>query len=141
MKQLTTIFLISFFALNTYAGIFDWIRPGDGGRPPRYPGGGHSQVTCSATDNGWEEHWGGHGSCRECLKKHGDCVETCSIKNTTCTAEGVDYRGYKMTVQGRSEYRFDAEREAMDRCQYRYENCRITNCSENSEQVSRRSCR
>lgn len=142
MKSVTTVLLITLFSLNTFAaGIMDWIRPGP--RPGPYdPGrGGRPQVTCTARDDGWEEHWGAHRDCRECLAKHGNCIETCETKYFTCQAEGVDYRGYKMTMEARGESRYMTEREAKDRCQYRYDNCRIVSCNENSETVSRRSCR
>ncbi|WII73582.1 hypothetical protein QJS83_06815 [Bdellovibrio sp. 22V] len=140
MKSLATTLLITLFAVNTYAAsIFDWVRPDP--RPGDGRGGRGPAVTCSATDDGWEEHWGGHRDCRECLKKHGDCIETCSAKFYTCQAEGIDYRGYRTTIEGRGDYRYSAEREAIDRCQYRYDNCRIVSCSETNETVSRRSCR
>lgn len=140
MKSLTTFALITLFSLNTFAaGFFDWVRPG---RPSPYdPGRGRPQVTCTASDNGWEEHWGSHRSCGECLAKHGDCIETCSIDYNVCQAEGVDYRGYKMTMEGRGDSRYRAEDEAMSLCQRRYDNCRIVSCKTSSETVSRRSCR
>lgn len=141
MKRLAGFILVSLFALNTFASLGDWIRPG---RPGPYdPNPGRPNLTCSVQDNGWEEHWGGHRSCQECLGKHGSCVETCSTSYFTCKAEGVDYRGYKMTLEGRGQSRYESERQVMDLCQrnYRYNNCRIVSCNENSETVSRRSCR
>ncbi|MBV2167903.1 MAG: hypothetical protein KUL82_04265 [Bdellovibrio sp.] len=142
MKHLASIIVITFFALNSFAGgLGDWIRPD---RPAPYPGGGgRPNVTCSYSDDGWEEHWRGHNSCQECLSKHGNCNETCNATFTVCQAEGTDYRGYKMTLEGRGNYRYEAERQAMDLCQrsYRYGNCRITNCNDRSERVSQRRCR
>lgn len=140
MKSLTTILFMLLFTFTAHAGILDWIRPDP--RPAPYdPGRSRANVTCSATDNGWEEHWGGHRDCSSCLAKHGNCTERCEATYYTCKAEGTDYRGYAMTMEARGDSRFYTEREAMDRCQYRYQNCRITNCSESSETVSRRSCR
>ncbi|QDK36688.1 hypothetical protein [Bdellovibrio sp. NC01] len=142
MKHIASILLIALFSVNTFAGgLGDWIKPG---RPNPYePNPGRPNITCSARDNGWEEHWGGHRDCRECVAKHGNCTETCSASYFTCQAEGVDYRGYKMTLEGRAPSRYETERQVMDLCQrqYRYQNCRIISCNENSETVSRRSCR
>ncbi|MBO9665971.1 MAG: hypothetical protein J7501_04095 [Bdellovibrio sp.] len=145
MKSLTTALIISFFALNTFAASFaetmGWGNPGRGGGH----GGGWDRpnVTCSATDKGWEEHWGGHSDCNSCLKKHGSCIETCSADYYVTTAEGLDYRGYKMTVESRGNSRYQTEREAIERCSYfyRYNNCRVLKTESRSETVSRRSCR
>ncbi|KYG69479.1 hypothetical protein AZI87_09880 [Bdellovibrio bacteriovorus] len=141
MKALTTVLMITLFTANAFAaGIFGWIKPDRPGRPGPYEPH-RPNITCSATDDGWEEHWGGHGSCRECLAKHGNCVETCKSSFYSCTAEGTDYRGYRMTMQGRGPDRYSSERDAIYQCQYRYNNCRIVSCSETSETVSRRDCR
>ncbi|AHZ86730.1 hypothetical protein [Bdellovibrio bacteriovorus] len=139
MKPLMTFAMICLFSMNVFAAsVFDWVKPD---RPGDRPGYGRPQVSCSASDDGWEEHWSGHRDCRECLKKHGNCIETCSAKYYACTAEGVDYRGYRMTIESRGNTQYAAEREAIDRCHYRYSNCRITSCNEKNETVSRRSCR
>lgn len=112
---------------------------GDFSRPPR-PGTG-GQVTCSARDRGWEEH-GGHGSCHECLRKHDRCIETCGVQYYVCRAEGTDRRGNRATFEGRAQYRFTAEDQAIYSCQNnRYVNCRVTSCSTSTETVSSRSCR
>lgn len=143
MKLLATILLLIMVSFNSLAGISDWIRPGRPGRPGPYDPGRNDrpQISCSARDNGWEEHWGGHSSCRECLAKHGNCIETCQERFYTCEAEGTDYRGYRVTIEARGGSRYSTEREAVNRCQYRYDNCRIKQCRETNETVSRRSCR
>jgi hypothetical protein len=113
-------------------------------RPPRRPPppswGGH--ITCTASDRGWEEHWGGHHSCGECLSKHGECVETCTAETQVCQAKGLDWNGQLVTVTGESSDRWDAERRAWDSCQYRgLRDCRVESCESRDEQISRRSCR
>ncbi|PJA12676.1 MAG: hypothetical protein COX65_08255 [Elusimicrobia bacterium CG_4_10_14_0_2_um_filter_56_8] len=61
-----------------------------------YPGqyGQYTRMTCRATDNGWEEHWGGHGfgpderdTCRACLSAHGSCRYNCTVPYFRCTAK------------------------------------------------------
>lgn len=117
-------------------------RPGYG-RPGYGSGGGYStpQVTCSASDTGWEEHWSGHSTCSDCLRKHGKCRETCRTTVYSCEAQGIDYRGYAMNVFGRDYSRWDAERQALRSCQRYYRNCRVVQCTTSSETVSTRSCR
>ncbi|MBS1972057.1 MAG: hypothetical protein JSU04_17235 [Bdellovibrionales bacterium] len=146
MKNILMILVLSLsavFAHAQYDGGF--IRPGRPGAPGRYPDpgrGGYGNVQCTATDKGWEEHWGGHGSCGECLRKHGDCIETCSRSYYVCQAQGIDRNGRTYVSEGRADSRYQAEDEAMRACYYyRYQNCRVTNCNQNSETVSRRSCR
>lgn len=116
-----------------------WYPPGNGGGW----GGGGNRVTCSASDRGWEEHFGGHSDCNSCLRKHGQCVETCSTQSYRSIAEGLDYRGYRMTVEARGDSQYQTEREAFERCarMYRYSNCHIVSTSPETEIVSRRSCR
>lgn len=115
----------------------DHRRPGP--HRPRPPRGGH--ITCTASDNGWEEHWGGHGSCHECLSKHGDCTETCSANYFQCTAVGINHRGEEERMMGRDQDQYYAEDMALDRC-YRYlRHCRVENCVRDQETISRRSCR
>ncbi|HEY8271253.1 MAG TPA: hypothetical protein VIG33_10230 [Pseudobdellovibrionaceae bacterium] len=159
MKQIMLIAVLCLSGILAHAqdgGRWGWGRPGPGrggpgypGRPgPGYPGPGRGgggwggNVQCSATDSGWEEHWGGHGSCGECLQIHGNCTETCSRSYNVCQAEGIDQSGRRFTTEGRGEIRYQAEDDAMRACYYyRYQNCRIVSCNQNNETVSRRSCR
>lgn len=100
-----------------------------------------SQVSCIATDNGWEEHWGGHGSCQECKAKHGRCTETCSRENYSCKAEGVNYQGFTESFEAYGSDEYDTRNEALDRCYLRgATNCHYVGCSSESEVVSRRTC-
>src|SRR5207253_828198 len=100
-------------------------------------GWGRGNVQCTSTDTGWEEHWGGHASCEECLRKHGSCVETCSSTYYVCQTQGTDQSGRTFTNEGRGDTRYEAEDEAMRACYYyRYQGCRVTNCNQNSETVS-----
>lgn len=118
-------------------------RPGPGRPGPGYPDRG--RLECSATDKGWEEHWGGHYDCRECLEKHDGCIETCQEVRTvySCQFEGQDGRGTRESFAATSDDRRQAEYEAEDRC-YRagYRNCRYQGCntSEDRDVVSRRDC-
>lgn len=112
--------------------------PGHGGQP-YYPGYG---VTCRAGDRGFEEHWGGHASCGECLQKHGECIETCSTTNTECRVEGRDRNGVVLTFVGRGRDRWAAESDGIRACQYNYAtNCYVVSCNDRQEILSRRSCR
>jgi hypothetical protein len=121
-------------------------RPGWGnpGRPGPGPGPGFGfggNVTCSATDNGWEEHWGGHGSCQECKARHGSCTERCSTTSYACKAQGTNYRGQTETFESYGSDEYFARNEALDRC-YRMgaRNCSSTGCSTSQQVVSTRSC-
>lgn len=108
--------------------------PGPGSRPP--------QLTCRAYDNGWEEHWGGHGDCRSCLAAHGDCTERCSREEYQCEAEGLR-NGRTETYRGRGNDRWSAEEQALRECRFygRAERCTIKTCRSSSQEVSRRACR
>ena len=99
-----------------------------------------ADITCKASDRGWEEHWRGHSSCDECLQKHGECVETCSLGYTTCEATGRDYAGVSITLKAAGSDRYEAERAALNFCQKSFNNCTISSCSSSSETVSRRDC-
>ena len=96
--------------------------------------------SCSAYDAGWEEHWGGHGSCSSCLSKHGRCIEKCTEEVYTCTVEGTDRFGHTQTYSASHESRWRAEDRAMDRCQWNSNSCYVKSCDSQSEVVSRRSC-
>lgn len=118
--------------------IGDWIggnrpgrpdRPGRPGRPGDGYGGGYN---CRAEDEGWEEHRGGHYDCRECLARHGRCVEDCQITEFRCIAQG-DRWGRPIQVE---EYAYD-QREAEDHALWSCHNkgaryCRIVTCDSNS---------
>lgn len=118
-------------------------------RPPRYPGRPdrprpprYGNITCTATDNGWEEHWGGHSSCRSCLKKHGDCTERCTQTYYVCTASGDDGHGRNYSADGYGDSRWEAQEEAQRNCRYDgLYGCSITRCDSEDQLVSRRSCR
>lgn len=119
---------LSYEAQADFAGRFDGFR----GRG----------VTCRAYDNGWEEHWGGHSSCEACMQDHhGSCTEICSATQYECVAVGVDRRGGTRQIPVRAPDRWSAEREALNRCSYRLDNCRIESCDQRNEEVSRSSCR
>lgn len=81
----------AFAALETDRGAASFgVR---GNRGHSWPGGGHGGgyppgTTCSYHDTGWEEHWGGHNSCGECLATHNDCNWSCSTDRYVCTAKG-----------------------------------------------------
>lgn len=97
-------------------------------------------VVCSAADKGWEEHWGGHRTCAECLQKHGTCIETCSLEYTTCEAVGTDSLGNSFTVRGSGSDRWEAERNAVRHCERNFRSCRSSSCNSKSETVSRTRC-
>jgi hypothetical protein len=100
-------------------------------------------LSCRASDTGWEEHWGGHRDCDECLEHHGSCVEVCTATTYACDAQGIDRDGNAQIVRGRSEgSRRDAMNEALDECEFRgLRQCETQNCNSSRETVSRRTCR
>ncbi|MGE0762105.1 MAG: hypothetical protein AB7N80_02385 [Bdellovibrionales bacterium] len=103
-------------------------RPGRPGRPDR-PGRG--QIFCTASDNGWEEHSRGHLSCRECLREHGSCTETCEerIDMMQCQYDGRARDGRFATFTGRGEDRREAEMDAENQCwRAGYRDCRYVRC-------------
>lgn len=116
-----------------------WGRPGPGG--PGGPGWSQPRVTCTATDNGWEEHWGGHSSCHECKAQHGNCTETCSQESFACRAEGINGLGNSESFEAYGSDEYFTRNEALDRC-YRMggRNCRSVGCTTSSQVVSRRGC-
>lgn len=138
-------------------------RPGDGGFDPRRGGfgrdhgrggmdrggmdrggmdrGGYGNLSCRATDNGWEEHWGGHSDCRSCVAVHGNCTERCSREEYVCEAQGQRF-GRQETYRATDSSRFQAEDRALRDCRMsRAERCTIKSCNTRSEVVSTRSCR
>lgn len=80
---------------------------GHGGEFRPGPGGG---MRCSAQDTAWEEHFGGHRDCRECLRRHGRCIETCDFTEYSCVARGYRW-GRVIEVE---EYGYD-ERDTEDK--------------------------
>lgn len=102
------------------------------------------QVTCKASDAGWEEHWGGHDSCGECLSRHGKCEETCSQQFYSCVVEGKTGRGHverTIEFQATGSTRWDAEDRARDRCWRSHATgCRLVTCDSESEVISRKGC-
>lgn len=100
----------------------------------------YAELICRAVDNGWEEHSSGHGSCDECLQRHGSCVETCSIRFTTCQVTGRDIRGRTITLKASGDSRYDAESEALDNCRRYLNQCSVSSCSSDSETLSRKTC-
>jgi hypothetical protein len=148
-KMILTIALaFSIFTPAAHANFWDIIgalagssHPSQQGpsRPGPYP---PYNVSCTYTDTGWEEHWGGHNSCGECLSKHGNCYETCSTQTEVCEAKGTDRNGTLVTVSGESPDRYDSERRAYDSCYYHgLQDCRVDICTTREDQVSRRLCR
>jgi hypothetical protein len=107
-----------------------------------YPPPGYGQVRCTYTDDGWEEHSGGHRSCGQCLAQHGDCNETCYADTHTCRAIGTDRWGQQRMVQADGQDRWMAESRAMEYCRYQgLYYCRIERCDYRQQVVSERSCR
>lgn len=161
--------LLLFSTIGAQAGIIDDILNGavksqierGGSRPPRYPGPGRplepgrpyepgrpgypgqpgQQVTCVAVDRGYEEHGGGHYGCGECLRLHGECIETCSMRSTECQSQGVDRYGRAVSFLGRGDSQWRAEDEAMRACYYYAAQCQIVRCQDRNETVSRQNCR
>lgn len=109
--------------------------------PAPYPGPGRGgDLVCSARDAGWEEH-GSHNSCRECLREHGRCVETCAVVEDRCEAQGVDRRGNLVSFIGTGRGRYDAQDQAMRNCSYNASRCQIVRCDTAESNVTRRDCR
>jgi hypothetical protein len=103
-------------------------------------------VTCTASDSGWEEHFGGHRDCDLCLSRHGNCTETCSVQQYNCRVEGrvFDYwtNGTRIEVfYGRGNSRWEAEEQAMSDCRWARAECMAPTCTLDTQVVSRRSCR
>lgn len=120
----------------------DYRRPAP--RPmPRDDYYSRGRVTCSASDKGWEEHFGGHGSCGSCLQKHSSCVEKCQEIREVCEVEGRDYNGRLSVFVGRGADRWAAEAEARRQCEWNrnMRSCMVTTCRQEAQTISTRSCR
>lgn len=101
------------------------------------------RVSCSASDNGWEEHWSGHSSCGSCLQSHGSCIEQCHEVRQVCEVQGTDYAGRMITFTARGADRWTAEEEARRQCEWSRDmrSCIVITCREESQLISSRSCR
>lgn len=114
--------------------------------PPPYPHPYPPAVTCQADDAGYEEHYGGHRNCRECLQVHGECVETCSriTETYTCNYQGIYPDGRTQMFTGFGQTQYQAEQDAVYQCRrYGLYDCRYAGCDVRRDQdvISRRSCR
>ncbi len=109
--------------------------------PTKRPG---PNLVCNAHDDGWEEHGGGHGSCGECLSKHGGCYQKCSEVSYSCTAKGTSPSGESVSIQAIGHDRYQTADEALRRCQSSgATNCRsstYSDCNEVLNEVSRTRC-
>ena len=157
MKKTIAILILSLFATQAQASFWDVVgavagaiaesnnssnSSGSGYSDSRHGSRQGSRISCSYTDDGHEEHSRGHRDCNDCMSKHGKCKETCSASYAVCKVEGRDYRGYAMTVEGKGDSQYEAEREALRRCdRNNYSDCRRVSCNSESETVSRRTCR
>lgn len=112
-----------------------------GNRPGHGPGhdGPREGVRCSAQDRGWEEHFGGHRSCGECMDRHGSCVETCEYSEWTCVVEGQRW-GRRAEFEGYGYSDREAEREAYRNCEDRGARfCHRVSCH-SQNRAERREC-
>ncbi len=138
----------------------DWNRPGHGRDGDRGRGRrGRQEISCSATDKGWEEHWGGHRSrgfnlrdlensaCQKCRKKHGTCNFNCVTEEVRCKARfKSDDGNFSGEIYGDTwPRRFDAEDSALDRCWRRNRgrrgSCELSGCDNVGRTQSRGRCR
>lgn len=113
---------------DVVGGLVDILRPGHGGH------GG--SVRCSAQDQGFEEHFGGHRDCGECLRRHGRCVEVCEYTQVQCIATGMRW-GRPAEFEGYGDSMREARWNAIDNCERRGgRNCQV-NPRDCREQTSR----
>lgn len=152
MRALLVLFAALFVASPAYAaggvddivdiigGIIGGGRPGNGPGHGGNHGPGHGGVRCSAVDRGWEEHFGGHATCEDCVRRHGSCIETCEFSEHTCVAEGRRWGGRPIQAEGYGYSRWEAERQAVETCERRgARRCYVINCYENPR-TERREC-
>ena len=113
-------------------------------------------LNCSYSDNGYEEHWGGHESCSDCLSHHAACTESCDKSVQVCTALGsprpteIGHRPGEpnppavqlVSIVGISaESDSEARTNAMVACaQGGYYECRVDSCRSERQNVSIRDC-
>lgn len=127
--------------LDGIGEILDGARRGDRDHRRDRDFGRSGGVTCSAADQGWEEHLGGHGSCRECLSRHGRCVETCHERQFECAVVGERWGGRAREYVGYGYSQRDAYWDAMDRCERQNRRCHQARpCRAIDQVVSRRAC-
>lgn len=134
MKTLFFALSLSLLSLTASVKVF-----AAGGSPPTPSYGG---MSCSASDKGYEEHWGGHSSCSECqIKHHGSCTERCNRDEFNCTAEGTRSDGSTDSVTAFDEREMYARDRALERCyNLRMSACRVSSCTNSPVEVSSRSC-
>ena len=106
------------------------------------PGNGYnSGLRCQATDNGWEEHFGGHSSCGACLREHQDCTLKCYQDEYVATAEGRNRNGELVRVTAMDRDDFNAREKALERCcRSRLDNCYVIDTDTNSRLVRSDRC-
>lgn len=123
-------------------------RPGWPDRPDRPGRPGYDQgYSCRVEDAGFEEHWGGHRSCGECLSRHGDCNVVCEteVVQWQCFYIGRDVYGRTQNFEYTDTDRDYAEYQARRQCERAgYRECLYNTCAERGRDrrvVSSRSCR
>lgn len=139
------------------------IPPGPQPHPPQpyppqpYPPQPAPQsYTCTASDKGWEEHWGGHSAsnwnleqatgqaCAECKRAHGRCGLWCGTPAYQCKAELLENGRTRIVMGYPNADRYYAERDAMDRCQYEahysHGYCRMQGCETVWNTVRQQDC-
>ncbi|MGE0615264.1 MAG: hypothetical protein AB7P04_06460 [Bacteriovoracia bacterium] len=143
MKTFKSMFLALALVMSAQSAFAMGGGGGSSPAPGPGPGGGFGHAHCSASDKGWEEHFGGHSNCGDCLAKHGGCIERCYVTSYRCIAEGQDVRGITQTFEANSRRSgSDARQEALDRCYYsRMSGCRIQTCDTDDQLISSRSCK
>ena len=114
-------------------------RPGPG---PGRPGDGYGNgPACASFDFGWEEHFGGHRDCRDCMARHGRCYEDCNFSEFSCVAQGQKW-GRLFEVEERGYDERDTEDRALWACHNRGGNyCRLIGRCNRADRSERRECR
>ncbi len=127
--------------------VFRFPREGRIGRGGRRGDRNNRGISCTFEDKGWfEEHRNGHGSCKECLRHHGECRKECSENQYVCRAIFIHYyRSGERSYHGKAENRSRAKRRALRKCERRNDltsgYCSVRNCRNESRIISRDSCR
>ncbi|MBK7842820.1 MAG: hypothetical protein IPJ71_03860 [Bdellovibrionales bacterium] len=132
-----------FDIIDTIRDHRDGHRPLPPDRPfPGRPGHPADDFDCQVVDRGHEEHYGGHDSCRSCLREHGDCVERCEGSSYRCVAQGHDGRGhFYNSAPGFGSSEREAARDAIFQCRdERLLGCRVVQCNRGRGEVVTRSC-